>query len=334
MQALVTGGTGFIGSYLVDELLEQGYDVRVLRRSTSNTVFREGKKLTFLVGDLTDRESLVKSCHDVDVVFHVAALPRDWGPKKNFFEVNLHGTKNLLDACVENKITRFVFMSSAAVYGFPRTEQPITEGHRKKPTAKYGVSKFCAEQLLWEYGTKHNITVSAVRSPLVTGPRDSMIAPFLINALQQGRLFYIGTGDQKLSISDGRDVAHCLRLAGETNKANGQAYNVKSFDSTPKQLVETLAEKLQVPAPNAHWSYVQAYLLASIMEGLWMLRRKKNPPFTRHKVKVLGHTRLLDTTKAQQELGYKPQYTCPATINDTVSWYQASKAVSFIEAQK
>jgi nucleoside-diphosphate-sugar epimerase len=69
------------------------------------------------------------------------------------------------------------------------------------------------------------------------------------------------------------------------------------------------------------------------MEGFWMLRRKKNPSFTRHKVKVLGHTRLLDTTKAQQELRYKPQYTCPTTITDTVSWYQASKVVSFIEAQ-
>ncbi len=334
MQALVTGGTGFIGSYLVDELLEQGYNVRVLQRSTSNTVFLEGKKITFSVGDLIDRESLVRSCQHVDVVFHVAALPRDWGPKKTFFEVNLHGTRNLLDACVEHKVPRFVFMSSAAVYGFPKTEQPITEDYNKKPTVKYGVSKFCAEQLLWEYETKHNITVSAVRSPLVIGPRDSMIAPFLINALQQGRLFYIGNGDQKLSISDSRDVAHCLRLASETKKAKGQVYNVKSFDSTPKQLIESLAEKLQVSAPNTHRSYLQAYLLASIIEGIWILRRKENPPFTRHKVKVLGSTRLLDITKAQRELGYKPQYSCVTTIDDMVSWYLASKPVSFTGTQK
>ena len=102
-RALVTGGTGFIGSHLIDELLEQGYDVRVLRRNTSNITLLENKKLSFVVGDLTDTESLVRACQQVDVVFHLAALPRDWGPKKTFFEVNFDGTKHLLDACVQQQ---------------------------------------------------------------------------------------------------------------------------------------------------------------------------------------------------------------------------------------
>jgi nucleoside-diphosphate-sugar epimerase len=321
MQALVTGGTGFIGSHLVDELVSQGYTVRVLRRPTSTTAFPEEKAISFVIGDLTDKASLVKACHQVDVVFHVAALPRDWGPKKIFFEVNLNGTRNLLDTCVQNKIPRFVFMSSAAVYGFPKTSQPITEEYQKKPTAKYGESKLAAEQLVWEYGTDHNMMVSAIRSPLVIGSRDRMITPFLISALQQGRLFFIGDGTQKLSVSDGRDVAHCLRLAAETKQAPGQAYNVKSFDSTPKQLMETLATKLQVPAPQVHRSYPLTYLVASIIEGVWMLRGKQNPPLTRHKVKVLGHTRILDTTKAQQGLNYHATYSVTSTVNDLVEWY-------------
>jgi nucleoside-diphosphate-sugar epimerase len=322
MRALVTGGTGFIGSHLVDELLQQNYQVHVLRRQTSNMTYLEGKPLQLTVGDLTKPASLIKACQGIDVVFHVAAIPRDWGPKKDFFEVNLKGTKNLLDACVENNVHRFVFMSSAAVYGFPRTEAPITEEHPKKPTAKYGTSKFQAEQLLWDYKTRHNIGVSAIRSPLVTGPRDTMIAPFLINALRQGKLFYIGNGEQRLSISDGRDVAHCLRLAGETDRATGQAYNVKSFESTPKQLMELLAEKLQVPAPQVHRPYHQAYFLAFFIENLWMLRKQQNPPITRHKVKILGHTRVLDITKAEQELKYRPRYTITSTINDVVGWSQ------------
>jgi nucleoside-diphosphate-sugar epimerase len=213
-------------------------------------------------------------------------------------------------------------MSSAAVYGFPETKQPLTEDYRKNPTAKYGESKLCAEGLLWGYGLEHNIAVSAIRSPVVTGPRDRLIALFLIKALQQGRLFYIGDGNQKISVSDGRDVAHCLRLAGESQKANGQAYNVKSFDSTPRQLIETLAERLQLPAPEKHRSYFSAYILASFVEGIWMLRGKENPPFTRHKVKVIGTPRLIDITKAKQELNYVPQYTCAATIDDIVSWYR------------
>ncbi len=296
MRALVTGGTGFIGSHLIDELLEQGYDVRVLRRNTSNITLLEDKKLSFEIGDLTDTESLVRACPQVDVVFHIAALPRQ-------------------------KIPRFVFMSSAAVYGFPKTQQPLTEEYRKNPTAKYGESKLCAEGLVWGYGMKHNITVSAIRSPVVTGPRDRLIALFLIKALQQGRLFYIGDGNQKISVSDGRDVAHCLRLAGESQKANGQAYNVKSFDSTPRQLIETLAERLQLPVPEKHRTYSRAYILGCIVEGIWMLQRKENPPFTRHKVKVLGTPRLIDITKATQELNYTPRYTFTNTIDDIISWY-------------
>jgi nucleoside-diphosphate-sugar epimerase len=325
MRALVTGGTGFIGSHLVDELVREGYQVQVLRRPTSTMANLQGKSVTVAVGDLSDTTSLLKASQDIDVVFHVAALPRDWGTRKEFLDVNLYGTKNLLDACVENKVPRFVFMSSASVYGFPNTSQPITEDFPKKPTPKYGESKYRAELLLWEYGLSRSIVVSAVRSPLVTGPRDSLIVPFLITALRQQRLFYIGSGDQRISVSDGRDVARCLRLAGETAAANGQAYNVKSFDTTPKIVIETLAKILGVPAPTKHRSYLGTSLLAGLIEGIWAVRGKKNPPLTRQKVKVLGHIRFIDIQKAQKELGYTPSYTTERTINDAVAWYTTTK---------
>lgn len=334
MRALVTGGTGFIGSHLIYELLEQGYDIRVLRRNTSNIALLQDKKISFVVGDLSEKESLIKACKQVDVVFHVAALPRDWGSKKTFFAINFDGTKNLLDACVQNKVPRFVFMSSAAVYGFPKTQQPLTEKHQKNPTKKYGESKLYAEDFLWDCGKKHDITVSAIRSPLVIGPRDHLITLFLIKALQQGKLFYVGDGNQKISISDGRDVAHCLRLAGESQKATDQAYNVKSFDSTPRQLIGTIAERLQLPIPKTHRSYFLAYLLSGVVEGIWLLQGKENPPFTRHKVKVIGTPRLIDITKATQELNYSPRYTLTTTIDDIVTWYLTFTQGSSIETQK
>jgi nucleoside-diphosphate-sugar epimerase len=324
MRALVTGGTGFIGSHLVDELLQQGYEVTVLRRPTSRMTYLDGKNLTIAVGDLSDTKSLLNACQSIDVAFHVAAIPRDWGSRTELFKVNFYGTKNLLDACVEQSVPRFVFMSSAAVYGFPNESQPIAENYPKNPTPKYGEAKYRAELLLWEYGVRHNIMVSAVRSPIVTGPRDTLIAPFLITALRHHRLFYIGTGDQRISVSDGRDVARCLRLAGEASTASNQAYNVKSFDCTPKILIETLAETLQVPAPTTHRSYLGTYLLAGLIEAIWTARRK-NPPLTRQKVKVLGHTRVIDIQKAERELGYTPSYTYQSTIKDTVTWYTTSR---------
>ncbi|MCU0850381.1 MAG: NAD-dependent epimerase/dehydratase family protein [Candidatus Thermoplasmatota archaeon] len=330
MLALVTGGTGFIGSHLVDELSSQGYTVRVLQRTSSNPRFLEGKPISPVMGDLTDRESLVRACQYVDVVYHIAALPRDWGPRKTFFEVNVDGTRNLLDACVVNKVPRFVFMSSAAVYGFPKTRQPLQESFPKHPTLNYGESKLAAEALLWGYGMNHDIAVSAVRSPVVLGPRDHLITLFLIHALQRKRLFYIGDGNQQISLSDGRDVARCLRLAGESSISDNQPYNVKSFDSTPRLLMRSFAEQLRLSAPEKCRSYLQAYVLASLVEGFWMLARRKNPPFTRHKVRVMGTSRRIDSSKAAQELKYVPRYRVLETITDSVSWYKTLNEQSLL----
>ncbi|MDH7507540.1 MAG: NAD(P)-dependent oxidoreductase [Candidatus Thermoplasmatota archaeon] len=323
MKVLVTGGTGFIGSHLVDELLDNNYNVRVLKRRTSKDIFLKGKKVTFSFGDLGNPKSLEKACLGVDIVFHIAAIPRDWGSKKDFYEVNLKGTKNLLDACVKNRIPKFVYMSSAAVYGFPKTNQPITEDYPKKPAAKYGKTKYKAEQLLWKYGLENGIFVSAIRSPLVTGPRDRMIAPFLINALKSGRFFYIGSGEQKISISDARDIAYLLRIIGETRQANAQVYNVKSFDCTPRQIIEKLSEKINTPLPKKYMSYKKAYFIAFFIEGLWTILRRENPLLTKHKVKVLGHNRIINISKAENELGYKPKYDLNTTIDDTVMWYNS-----------
>lgn len=320
MKALVTGGTGFIGSHLVDHLLTEGYDVRVLKRPTSSTTHLAGKHLQITDGDLLDRHSLRAACQDIDVVFHLAADPHDWGPRRRFLTTNRDGTRNLLDAAVLKKVPTLVFMSSAAVYGFPRTTAPITESTPPHPVPKYGESKYQAEQLLWKYGKEHDLRVSAVRSALVTGPRDRLAAPFLIIALQHNQLFTIDDGQQTLSISDGRDVAACLFLAGETRHANGHAYNVKSFECTVRQLMDAAADALHIPHPTRHHSYPAAYALACLTE-LLSLPTRKEPPLTRHKVRVLGHTRILDTHKAEQDLGYRPHYGLAHTVDDTVTWY-------------
>jgi nucleoside-diphosphate-sugar epimerase len=333
MKALVTGGTGFIGSHLVDTLLSEGYTVRILSRPTSKPDYLTGKHIETTNGDLTDRNSLRHACQDIDIIFHCAANPRDWGPRKTFTQINLDGTRNLLDAAILKKTPRFIFMSSAAVYGFPNTTQPITETSPIHPTPKYGESKYQAEQLLWTYTKQHDLHTTAIRSPLVTGPRDRLAAPFLIPAIKHHRFFTIGNGQQTLSLSDGRDVASCLFLAGETHKSNGHAYNVKSFDTTITQLLTTAADALHVPPPTTHHSYPAAYLLACLAELLYLPSRKE-PPLTRHKVKVLGHTRILDITKAEHDLGYRPHYGLTHTITDTVTWLASHHPESLSGSRK
>lgn len=322
MKALITGGTGFIGSHLADMLLEDGYSVSILKRQTSNIKINEQPNLQYIIGDLLDKKSLIKACDSVDSVFHVAAIPRDWETKKNFYAVNFDGTKNLLDACVENKIKCFVYMSSAAVYGFPKTNKPIPEDYPLHPIGHYGKTKYLAEQLLWRYGHDHDMVVTSVRSPMVIGPRDTMIVPFILSALKQNKFFFIGDGQQQISMSDGRDVAHCLKLAGETNTTTGKAYNVTSYDCTPQQLIQTIVQEFDVSFPTKHHSYHTSYLLACILEaGAFIFRN--NPPLTRYKVRILGNTRLIDSTKAKQQLNYMPEFTYQTTVHDMIQWFLA-----------
>ena len=323
MKALVTGATGFIGSHLVDTLLEEGYHVRILTRPQSTTNLT-GTHLETQEGDLLDPHSLHKACTDIDLIFHLAADPRDWGNKHTIIQTNLTGTQNLLDASLHKKVTHVIYMSSAAVYGFPHTTTPLTEDTPLHPTPAYGESKLQAEQLLWKYGIDHHIHVTAIRSPLATGPRDRLAAPALLPAIKNRRLFTIGDGHQTISISDGRDVAVCLFQASETHKSNGQAYNVKSFDSTIRTLIDTAAAILHTTPPTAHHSYATAYTLAYLAELIAQINHKR-PPLTRHVVKVLGHTRILDISKAERDLGYRPRYGLQHTIADTVTWLEANQ---------
>ena len=323
MKALVTGSTGFIGSHLVDELLNSGYRVKALIRKTSNTKYLENKPVETTIGDITDPKSLVKATKDTDVVFHVAAIASEWGPMKKFMDINTNGTKNIVQACVENKIRRIIHMSSCAVYGFPKTNEPIAENYKKNPPGKYGRTKYEAEKILWEQAKEKNIEVSAVRSPMIIGERDEMISIFIINALKSQKFRFIGDGNQKISISNGKDVAYLLRLTAEKQKAIGQAYNVKSFESTPKKLINAMCEKLEIKPPEENVSYTTAYMLATLLEAIYALRKKPNPPaLTKYKVIVMGNTRIIDTTKAEKDLGYKPKYSFQKTIDEIYNWYR------------
>lgn len=125
MKVLVTGGNGFIGSYLVKELEEHSYDVKIFCRSC------KGKNV--INGDIRNEKSILKATKGIDAVFHNAALAMDWGKKRDFYETNVKGTENVVKACIENGIERLIYTGSAGVYGFPNSMKPITEESPKKP---------------------------------------------------------------------------------------------------------------------------------------------------------------------------------------------------------
>ncbi|HEC81540.1 MAG TPA: NAD-dependent epimerase/dehydratase family protein, partial [Thermoplasmatales archaeon] len=305
MNVLVTGGSGFIGRYLVDELVENGYKVSVLTRQSSLKI----KGVKVFQGDITKPETFSHLLKGVDAVFHNAAYAMDWGRKSLIYRVNVEGTRNVAEVCKEKGVERIVYTSSAGVYGFPNTNEWIREDSPKKPLNAYQKSKFEGENVLRSYSGLH---VSIVRPPLVFGA-GAKATRIVLSKMEQSRMPFIGDGNNYISIVHPRDVAQCLRLALEKDK-KGEEFNVVSFITTIREFFEEAAAELKVKPPEKHIPYPFAYVAAFFNEFF-----TKEPSLTRFRVKSLGTTRRVSCEKAKKVLGYKPRYDLKSTVEDMVS---------------
>ncbi len=314
MKILVTGGTGFIGSYIIEELLEHDYHVKILTR---RSIDRWGNNIEVVKGDITIPDTIREAFKDVEAVFHNAAYAMDYGRKKDMYNVNVAGTENIAKLCIENDIDRIIYTSSAGVYGFPDTKEPITEDSPKKPLNYYQKSKLLGEKALNKY--REEIKTSAIRPPLVFGA-GGVGTKIILDKLVDGSMIIIGDGNNIISVVHPRDVAKCLRLALEKDNI-GTAFNVVSFTATINDFIGTLSEKLGVKKPDKHVSFWIAYIIGFLSEYL-----SKNPSITRFRVKTLATNREVSSRKAEEILGYKPSFNLDKTAEDMVRWYKTLKS--------
>lgn len=309
MKVLVTGGTGFIGSYIVEELLNNGYNVSIISRRDLNGW---NKRIEIIKGDITKPETISDAFKDVDIVIHNAAYSRDHGKKRVIYSVNVGGTKNVADACVRNNIDRLIYMSSAGVYGFPKTRKPINEDFPTRPMNAYQRSKLLGEKVLKEY---KEIKTSIIRPPLVLGAR-GYTTKILLDNVSKG-LKLIGKGDNMISIVHPADVARCSRLVLERDN-KGEVFNVVSFTVRMRDFLDKLADRLKVDKPKKRIPFLIAYLTAILCEHL-----SSDPQITRFRVMTLRSNRIISCDKARKELGYRPTFDLEKTLDDMVEWYRS-----------
>jgi nucleoside-diphosphate-sugar epimerase len=305
MNLLVTGGSGFIGKYLINELLKHDFEVKVLTRQKKLDI----PKIKIVNGDITKIKDCLFALNNVDVVFHNAAYANDFGKKSEIFNTNINGTNNIVQACLKKGINRIIYTSTAGVYGFPNTKNKINEKSKIKPYNVYHKSKYEGERILKK---NKDLKVSIIRPPLVLGAggRGSNL---LINKIREGKMVYIGDGDQYISIVHPSDVAQCLWLALEKDKI-GDIFNTVSFYCRIKELFNEISKKLNVKSPDKKISYFFAYFTALLNERIYI----KEPSLTRFRVKTLGTTRLISFDKARKIINYKPRYNLKMTVEDMV----------------
>src|SRR3990167_11328030 len=239
-KVLVTGGAGFIGSHLVDRLVEEGHKTIVADDLSKGRIGNVNAKADFEKIDITsNRFSILIKKIKPDVIFHFAAqssITKSIESPKKDIAINLLATQDLLDAAMEAKVSKLIFASSAAVYA-RSTNLPIAEENPKEPISLYGVSKLCSEYLLRNYHKIHNLSYASLRFANVYGPRQDMsaeggvVAIFIDKILKMDQAIIFGDGTQTRDFIYVSDVVKACFLSLR-NDVLGE-FNIGTAQETP-----------------------------------------------------------------------------------------------------
>ena len=307
MLAFVTGATGFLGSHVARVLADNGADMRLLVRSSSNPRNIEGLRADRALGDLRDPASLEKAMAGCDVVFHVAADYRLWVRDPNeMYRSNVEGTRAILEAARKNGVRRLVCTSSVATIGFTRNGYPANEdspvsladmiGHYKR-------SKFMAEQLALEAG-RSGLEVVVVNPTTPVGDQDVKPTPtgrIVIDFLKRKFPAYVETG---LNLVDVRECARGHVTALEKGKS-GERYILGGENLTLKQILDKLAKITGLPSPILKLPYIFAYAAGIADEIVTGRLRGREPRATIDTVRMGAKKMFASSDKAERDLGWK-----------------------------
>ena len=325
MKALVTGGGGFLGSVIVKMLREQGDQVVSISRSSYPALTALGVEQ--VQGDLADQAAVLKAAHGCDIIFHVAAKASIWGSYESFYQANVTGTKNVLEACKTHCITKLVYTSSPSVV-FDGND--VEGGDESLPypdhfEAFYPQTKALAEQLVLQANSLQLATVS-LRPHLIWGPGDNHLVPRIITKGKNGRLRRIGNRPCLVDTVyvDNAARAH-LQAANQLEPGSvvaGKAYFISNGEPLPLwEMVNRILAAGGVTPVKGSISPKAAYAIGTICEKLWgWFKLAGEPPMTRFVAKELATAHWFDISAAKKDFGYQPEITVDEGLKQLQQW--------------
>jgi len=325
MLAFVTGATGFVGSHVARALAEQGAELRLLVRATSDPRNIQDLRAERVIGDLRDPDSLDPAMAGCDVVFHVAADYRLWvRDPEQMYRSNVNGTRAVLEAARKNRVRRVVYTSSVATMGFTSNGRPADEsspvsldhmiGHYKR-------SKFMAEQLAMEAG-RSGMDVVVVNPTTPVGEQDIKPTPtgrIIVYFLKKKFPAYVDTG---LNLVDVKECARGHIAALEKGKS-GDRYILGGENLTLKQILDKLAAITGLPSPKIRVPYVVALATGVVDEVVTGRIFGREPRATIDAVRMGRKKMFVSSGKAERELGWRVVEVDDA-LHRAVEWFQAN----------
>ncbi|HXW94275.1 MAG TPA: NAD(P)-dependent oxidoreductase [Nitrososphaerales archaeon] len=296
---LLVGATGFVGGHLVEYLFQQGEMSKGVFRKGSHLKIMDASGVQGIEADLSHRHSLHEAMEGVDVVYNMASPMPD--SDSGFLQANTEGLLNLLEVAAEAGAKTFVHLSTLDVYGFRASH--VSSEDPLKPANEYQKSKAEAERLLQEFCKRNSQPrVTIIRSAKAIGSRDESLIVPLLRMMEAGKVMIPAGG--LMSFSHPRDIAQAMYRSALGQSSTGSHYLIKSFDSTPEEVVRGVAVAV---------GRTVEFKRQGVFSG---------SSFPKYASEQMKASIRIDPQPSWKELGYAPQYDLPKSCEEIANWYK------------
>ncbi|MDO8659749.1 MAG: NAD(P)-dependent oxidoreductase [Candidatus Parcubacteria bacterium] len=316
-KVLITGGCGFLGVHLARQLLKENYEVTLLDLADLDAKDLIGK-VEVIKCDVRDKNKIEKAIRNHDYIVHAAAALPILREKEIIFDVNINGTKNVLEAALKNKIKRLVFISTTAVYGVPK-HLPETETSPIDPIGYYGESKIASEKLCLEY-SKKGLSINILRPKTFLGPERLGIFELWFEAIYSGKgVFILGNGNNKYQLLAVSDVVGAIIKALES-KTSDEIFNVgaKDFKTWNKDL-ESVIKYAKSKSRIIKLPTLPSQIILGILETLNL------SPIAAWHYKTMPVDSYISTKKAEKLLKWLPKKSNEELLIESYKWYEKNR---------
>jgi nucleoside-diphosphate-sugar epimerase len=332
MKALVTGGGGFLGRYIVEQLLARGDSVTVFARGDYPELSKIGARL--IRGDICDPLAIQNACAGVEIVFHVAAMEGLWGKWESYYQPNVIGTQNVIQTCRKQGVDKLVYTSSPSVI-FDNSSQEGCDEKLPYPShyeSYYAHTKAMGEQMVIKANGESLLTVS-LRPHLIWGPRDTHILPQIIARAKAGQVFQVGDGRNMVDFTYVEDAARAHLLAAGAlypgSNIAGSVYFISQDE--PVRIwpwVNYLLSRLGIPTVKRSITLRLARTIGTVLEYAYrLLPLKGEPRLTRFLASELALSHYYDISRAKRDFSYQPQFKMEQGLEETVAFFTQNLCV-------
>ncbi len=322
---LVTGATGFIGGHLVRRLLHDGWHVRILARTPSDVPEDFDEQCDIIKGDLADTNALSRAVANIEVIFHCAANVKTWDTWEAYYQVNVVGVRNLLEAIVTFNpvLKRLVHVSTVDVYGYP-TEPCTEDANMFGGGFGYGESKCLGEALVRSVGKEKGIPFTIIRPTNVIGPGSQFIAR-LGCELQSGIMLTVDDGHANAGLVFVDNLVNYMLWAALSEKAKDETYNIRDpYDITWKEFLVKFRAAIQGKGLIINFSMSIAMAVARLMAETYKVCKIRREPLLHPLIVCMfGRTCGHDARKIRAHSEILSGHDFNQAMMHSVNWFMA-----------